>query len=195
VLTAALYDGLRARYGEPHRTVHSWSRVAEMLQMAEEVVNGIAGRTAFILAILFHRAVFDPRSADSGQRSVALMRETLGRSMPADVLDRAEALILALLRGGIPETDDPSLRGDAALLLDFDHAVLGSDPRRFAAHEAALRAEFPHLPEDRYAMARGTALRMMLWRERIFHTDRFFLERERRARRNIEEAITRLEAA
>ena len=40
-----------------------------------------------------------------------------------------------------------------------------------------------------------SALRMLLWKDRIFLTDRFYLEREKRARRNIEAAIAHLEAA
>jgi len=195
MLRPELLADLQRRYAEPHRTVHTWDRIAELLQMAEDVVNGIAGRSAFILAILFHRAVFDPRSGDSSIHSAALMRDFVGAGMPADVLDRAEALILAVTGGAIPDTEDPSLRGDAALLLDFDHAVLGSDAQHFAAHEAALRAEFAHLPEERYRIARGAALQMLLWKERIFLTDRFFLEREKRARRNIGNAILHLEAA
>ncbi|WP_219763761.1 HD domain-containing protein [Neoroseomonas alba] len=195
VLTTAALADLERRYAEPHRTVHTWERVGELLQMAEEVVNGIAGRSAFILAILFHKAVHDPRTVDAPARSAALMREFVRADMPAAVLDRAEALIQAVACGEIPETDDASLRGDTALLLDFDHAVLGSDARRFAAHEAALREEFVHLPADRYHSARCAALRMLLWKDRIYLTDRFFLEREKRARRNIESAILQAEAA
>ena len=195
MLRAELLAELQRRYAEPHRTVHTWDRVGELLQMAEEVVNGIAGRSALILAILFHKAVHDPRSAGSPAHSAALMRELVGKAVPVDTVNRAEALILAMARHEIPETDDPYLRGDAALLLDFDHAVLGSDGQRFADYETALRQEFAHLPAERYRTARSAALQMLLWKDRNFLTDRFYLEREKRARRNIEGTIAQLEAA
>jgi predicted metal-dependent HD superfamily phosphohydrolase len=195
MLKGELLANLQRRYGEPHRTVHTWARIGELLQMAEDVVNGIAGRSAFILAILFHKAVYDPRAADSPRRSVTLMRQFISTSVSSDELDRAEALIMAMTLREMPETDDSSLRGDAALLLDFDHAVLGSDEKRFKNHEAALRSEFPHLPLERYRSARSAALQMLLWKDRIFLTDRFYLEREKRARRNIEGALLQLEAA
>jgi predicted metal-dependent HD superfamily phosphohydrolase len=187
-------EELRRRYAEPHRTFHDWTRVADMLAQAEAIVNGIADRTAFILAVLFHKAVFDRASPDAPQRSAALLRERLGRAVPAERLARAEALILALGRQDLPETRDPSLRGDAALLLDIDHAVLGEPEPAFDAYEAAQRREYAHLKEDAYRAGRATALRMLLWRERIYRTDRYFLERERRARRNIERLVSRLEA-
>jgi len=195
MLKGELLANLQCRYGEPHRTVHTWARIGELLQMAEDVVNGIAGRSAFILAILFHKAVYDPRAADSPRRSATLMRQFVGSGVPADTLDRAEQLIMVMTLREMPETDDPSLRGDAALLLDFDHAVLGSDERRFAEHEAALRHEFAHLPTERYRFARSAALQMLLWKDRIFLTDRFYLEGEKRARRNIEGALLQQEAA
>lgn len=186
---------LRRRHAEPHRAFHDWTRVAELLAMAEEVAHGIADRTAFILAILFHRAVFDPRSTDSAERSVALMRDLAGAELPSWRIDRAASLVLALAERRIPETEDASLRGDAALLLDFEHAILGSEEARYAAYEAAIRREFPHLPDERYRPARAAMLTMHLWAERIFLTDRFYLEREKRARRNIARTIAALEAA
>ncbi|NMJ41552.1 hypothetical protein GWK16_09890 [Roseomonas sp. JC162] len=194
-LSSEVLEDLRRRYAEPHRRAHTWDRVAELLRCAEDVVNGIAEPPAFILAILFHRAVFDPRTSDSAARSAELLRRAIGPAVPMRTLDRAAALILAIDGGEIPETDDPSLRGDAALLLDFRNAVLGSDYRRFAAYEQALRVEAAHLAPERYDMARSAALRMLLWRDRIFFTDRFYLACEKRARRNIQAVIAHHEAA
>lgn len=163
-----------------------------MLAEAEEISHGLGDRTAFVLAVLFHRAVFDRRIQDAAERSVALMRRMLA-GVGAARLARAEALILALARQQVPATPDPSLRGDAALLLDMDNAVLGTPPAEFARHEADFRAEYAHLDEDAYASGRCAALRMLLWRERIYLTDRYYLEREKRARRNIEQLLRRLE--
>jgi predicted metal-dependent HD superfamily phosphohydrolase len=191
-LNAAILDDLRRRYAEPHRHLHVWAHVASLLAQAEDVVGGIADRPAFIMAALFHRAVFDRRTPDGAERSVALMRDLAGRTTPPARLDRARALIMALASQDLPTTRDPSLRGDAALLLDMDRAPLGADPAAFDAHEAAHRAEYAHMTPDAYADGRAAELRMLLWRERIYHTDRYFLSRERRARRNLEELVSKL---
>ncbi len=191
-MDAAILDELRRRYAEPHRHLHVWSHVARLLAEAEEIAAAIADRPAFILAALFHRAVFDRRSPDGAARSVALMRDLAGRITPAARLSRAEALVMALARQEPPVTRDPSLRGDAALLLDMDRAPLGADPAGFDAHEAAHRAEYAHMSDDAYAAGRAAELRLLLWRERIFHTDRYYLARERQARRNAERLLARL---
>lgn len=188
----ALLGELRRRHAEPHRRHHDWPRVAGMLAMAEDVAHAIAARTPFILAVLFHTAVLDRARADGAARSAALMRELV--PAPATTLDRAEALIHAVARQELPETDDPSLRGDAALLLDMDNVPLGAPPAEYDAYEAALRAECAHMDEDRYALGRAAALRVMLWRERIYRTDRFHLVHEKRARRNIERRMAALDA-
>lgn len=188
-----LLSELRRRYAEPHRAFHTWDRVTELLRMAEDVASAVGDRSSFILAILFHRAVLDPRLADAPVRSAAAMRQAVASRIPTQRLMRSEALIFALADGAIPETEDPSLRGDAALLLDLGHAILGADAQRYRAYEDALRREFPHLPEARYGVARAATLRMLLWRERIFLTDRFYLEFERRARRNIRQRVAELD--
>jgi predicted metal-dependent HD superfamily phosphohydrolase len=194
LLNAEVLADLRRRYAEPHRIHHGWARIGGMLAVAEDVSGAIANRGAFILAVLFHNAVFDPKAPDSAQRSARLMREMMGRATPAATLARAEALILAVARQDLPETRDASLRGDAMLLLDADLSILGAPPAEFDAYEAANRQEQAHLRADSYRAGRSAELQMLLWRERIFRTDRFFLACERQARRNIERAIARLDA-
>ena len=166
-----------------------------MLAMAEEISHGLEDKPAFILAILFHTAVFDRANPEAEAQCITVLHRHLGRVLPPHMLARAETLIHAVLRQEPPETDDPGLRADVALLLDMDSAVLGETAARFAAFESANRREYAHLTDDRYRIGRIAALQMLLWRDRIYHTDRFFLEREKRARRNIEALLERLESA
>ena len=192
LLDAAVMAELRRRHAEPHRQLGTWVDLGERLALAEEVLNGIADKGAFILALLFRDAVREPGRADNAARSIELLRVLLAPTVPRRRLDRAAALIRAADRLEAPQTDDPSLRGDAALFLDIDAAILGADPARFDAYEAAHRREHAHLRDDAYNAGRSAALQMLLWRDRLYRTDRFYLEREKRARRNIERTIARL---
>jgi predicted metal-dependent HD superfamily phosphohydrolase len=192
LLPGPVLADLRRRHAEPHRVHHVWAAVGERLALAEAVLNGIAQRPAFILAALFRTAVCDPRRGDNAAASAALMRQALAGSVPNSRLARATALILAAESGEAPETEDASLRGDAALLADIDAAILGAPPARYAAYEAALRQEAAHMKEDAWRAGRSAALQMLLWRDRLYRTDRFYLEHERQARRNIEGMIATL---
>jgi predicted metal-dependent HD superfamily phosphohydrolase len=193
VINPLVFDALRHRHGEPHRHHHTWARVAAMMALTEEVAHGIGDRPAFLLALLFHTAVFDRTHPGAAAESIALMRRVV--AAPAARLDRAAMLIEAWARGELPETDDPSLRADAALLLDMDNVPLAGSPGAYVAYEAALRRESPHLSDDAWAHGRLSALRMMLWRDRIYRTDRFHLTHERQARRNIDAMLVRLGGA
>ncbi|WP_439594591.1 HD domain-containing protein [Falsiroseomonas sp.] len=193
-MTPAIFADLRHRHAEPHRAWHDWARISGLLAMAEEVSHALADKPAFILAILFHTAVFDRANPEAEAESLRVLHRHLGRSLPKPMLARAEALIHAVLRQELPETEDPGLRADAALLLDMDQAVLGEPAARFAAYEAAIRREYAHLAADRYRAGRIAALQMLLWRDRIYHTDRFHLAREKRARGNIAARLRDLEA-
>lgn len=186
-------EELRRRYAEPHRALHDWARVAELLAQAEDLAGAVADRPAFILAILFHKAVFDRRLPGGPERSVQFLHDRLGATVHPATLARAGQLIMALARGEIPNTADASLRGDAALLLDMDLARLGAPAAVFAADEARHRAEFAHLKDDAYRAGRAAQLRTLLWRERIYRTDRYFLAFERAARRNIAALLADLE--
>ncbi len=193
-MDAAILEELRRRYAEPHRRLHGWAHVARMLAEAEEIAAAIADRPAFILAVLFQRAVFDRARPDGAERSIALMRELAGPLLPQARLARAASLVSALTSQDLPATQDASLRGDAALLLDMDRAPLGAGPAAFDAHAAAHRAEYTHMKDDTYAAGRAAELRLLLWRDRLYHTDRYFLAHERQARRNITGLLARLEA-
>lgn len=192
LLPPAVLADLQHRHAEPHRAHHVWASVAERLALAEEVLGGIADKLAFILAILFRHAVCDPRRGDNAAESAALMRKQLRGVVPPARLARAAALIQAADSADPPETGDPSLRGDAALFADIDAAILGAPPARYAAYEAALRREAAHMAEDPWRAGRSAALQMLLWRDRLYRTDRFFLAHERQARRNIETRIAEL---
>lgn len=192
-MNAAIMEELRRRHAEPHRALHGWSRVAALLAEAEDLAGAVADRPAFILAILFHAAIFNRAEARCAERSTDLMRALLGPTVHPATLDRAATLILAMARGDLPETQDPSLRGDAALLLDMAHANLAAPPVEFAAIEAANRREFAHLTEDRYGAGRAAQLRTLLWRDRLFRTDRYYLAHERAARANLAALLERIE--
>lgn len=192
LLPPAVLADLQHRHAEPHRVHHVWAGVGERLALAEEVLGGIAGRLAFILAVLFRHAVCDPRRGDNAAASADLLQRQLRGVVPAPRLARAAALIRAADSAEPPETEDASLRGDAALLADIDAAILGAPPARYAAYEAALRREAAHMAEDPWRAGRSAALQMLLWRDRLYRTDRFFLAHERQARRNIEARIAEL---
>jgi predicted metal-dependent HD superfamily phosphohydrolase len=189
-LPAGTVERLRGRYGEPLRAYHSWKHIEAMLAHAEAAA--VVDRPAFLLAILYHDAVYDPRRGDNEAASADLMRRELTGKVAAGVLDRAKTLVLATHRHALPESDDPALLADAAIFLDIDLAVLGADAATFATYDAAIRQEYAHVPEADYRAGRRAVLERFLMRPRLYLTDTFFEAREQKARANLTAAIARL---
>ena len=182
--------GLRARYAEPHRAYHTQAHVDGMLAGLKELGDAIVHPAAVELAIWYHDAIYDPAATDNEARSAALLRAELdGLAEPA-LLDQAERLVRATADHAVPDTLPAALGADAALFLDLDMAVLGTDRPAFAAYERGIAAEFVPvhglLP---FRSGRARFLRSMLERRRLFLSDRFHLHCDAAARRNMREAL------
>src|SRR6478735_9180828 len=85
-----VFDRLVAAYSEPHRHYHTLEHLAEVFR----VVGRLGGGPAVELAVWFHDAVYDPRSADNEGLSADLVADWLAPSgVPPAVLARATELV------------------------------------------------------------------------------------------------------
>lgn len=147
-------------YGEPHRRYHDSLHLLEVLQTLGRLGNE---DPAVWIAALYHDAVYDPRSATNEEDSVVFMREA-HEAMGVEPLPSIAPLILAT-KTHIAETPE------AAMLLDADLAILGSDPARYAEYAQVIRKEYAHVPEAAYRTGRAAVLRSFLDRDQIFQTN------------------------
>ncbi|MEO7094128.1 MAG: hypothetical protein ABI175_12815 [Polyangiales bacterium] len=179
--TAAL---LASHYGEPHRAYHNATHIAEVLGWFDWVWDQTGWDAAADVhaAVLFHDVIYDPLAKDNEARSAAL-------AVSHGASARASELILLTARHGALTSDD--VDRDAAHFLDSDTAILGAEPHAFDAYDAAIRREYAAVPEDAFVAGRGTFLRTMLERPRIFLSELFHAELDARARANLARAAAR----
>jgi predicted metal-dependent HD superfamily phosphohydrolase len=81
------------------------------------------------------------------------------------VIAHIESLVRATAHTGA----DPS-GADAAVLLDADLAVLGSEPAAYQAYVTGVRAEYAHVDAAAWQVGRGQVLRDLLARRPLFAT-------------------------
>ena len=169
VIPQTVLTDLKARYAEPHRAYHSWTHIADLLEQFAQNRATIGQPVAVELAVLFHDAIYDPRSATNEADSAALLARTMQERTAERDLACASALILATHRH---TTDDVSAEwlDDAKLFLDMDLAILGADEKRFDAYDAAIRQEYAFVPIEDYCKRRGAILRRFLERPRLYLT-------------------------
>jgi predicted metal-dependent HD superfamily phosphohydrolase len=96
----------------------------------------------------------------------------------------AELIELTARHGSLTTADH-----DAALFLDSDMAVVGSAAEAFAGYDAAIAAEYAHVPREAYEAGRRAFLGMLAAKPRIFYTDYFHARLDAQARENLARAL------
>lgn len=190
-LPEPLLDAAQIAYATPPRAYHSWSHVEDVLCRYEEVARGPGweGPREVLLAVVFHDAVYVAGRKDNEEKSAELAAAQVERHLGEEQVDVArvtELIRLTARHGALAPSDvDP----EAALFLDCDMAILGSEPALFAAYDEAIREEYAAVPRELYDAGRHQFLRRLLEAPRIFLSDFFHARRDAQARENLRRAL------
>jgi len=182
-LADSLVHALATANAEPQRAYHTATHIAHVLDWYDRVADDLGwdGAADVYAAIVFHDAIYVPGAKDNEARSAAWARD-------AGYSQRAAELIELTARHGQLAPGD--VDRDAALFLDCDMAILGSDPAAFAAYNAAIAFEYQHVPHDAYRAGRCAFLTGVLAKPRIFLSDYVHARLDPQARANLAAALT-----
>ncbi|MET1074806.1 MAG: HD domain-containing protein [Umezawaea sp.] len=156
------------RYTEAHRRYHNADHVRQVVRDAELLAGDECERDRALVALaaLAHDVVYDGKPGDDERRSAEWARDQLLATGVADEdVGRVEDLVLATLTHEAPADDRL-----AAVLLDADLAILGSDSAGYERYRAAVRSEYAHVPDDAWKVGRAAVLRSLLDRESLYLT-------------------------
>ena len=186
-----LGDDLVARWAEPHRRYHTLEHLTRVLDGVDEFGGHADDLAAVRYAAWFHDAVYDggAASADNEELSARLAEDELpALHVPPDRI--AEVARLVRLTKGHAVADDDH---NGAVLCDADLAVLGGDPREYAAYAQAIRQEDAEVPHEVFRPGRAAVLRGLLELPALFRTPVAVERYEKRARANLAAEIAQLE--
>ena len=194
-------ERLLARYREPQRRYHTVTHLAAVLGAAEELMGQVevTDPEAVRLALFFHDAVYDPRSATNEADSAALARAVLSElEVPAARVDTVVSLIMATRHRTPPPAAADSTSADpdgndTAVVLDADLAILAAEPSRYEAYATGVRAEYAHVDDASWRAGRASVLRAFLDRPAIYLTAPM-RRQEHRARANLAAELAALTA-
>jgi predicted metal-dependent HD superfamily phosphohydrolase len=189
----ARLDDLRRHYAEPHRRYHTWSHILALLEAYAEVKNQVSNREAFLLALYFHDAIYDPKASDNEEQSAQLLLSGAAADLICEVDCAQAAAIIRATRSHEPSgiAGSPARR-DCELLLDIDLGILGAPPHAYRNYAHAIRQEYAHVPDEQFRIGRSHVLAAFLSRARIFLSDHFHDRLERQARINIADELEAL---
>lgn len=186
-LVGGVFDDLRTRYGEKHRAYHTMDHVAACLGHFDTIRHSLDAPRSVELALWFHDAIYNPRSATNEADSARLAVRQLGTlGEDAFVVDSARRLIEITRHPSEPQTSDEGY------LLDIDLAILGANAIDYDLYEKNIRKEYKWVPRFIYRRERSKVLRMFLDQERIYRTGHFHVLFEKQAKNNIERALMSL---
>ncbi len=172
---------LLARWSEPHRRYHDARHLRAVLDAVDELAAHAADPDGVRLAAWFHDAVYAGRPGQDERDSAQLAASTLP-SLGVDGERVAEVVRLVELT----VTHDPA-PGDVngEVLCDADLAVLGGDPKAYAAYASAVRDEYAHVAEEDFRRGRTELLERLLSSKPLYRTATARDRWEEAARRNV----------
>ena len=180
---------LTAAYAQGHRHYHTGAHVDACLRHLDACAARLDQPQEVELALWFHDAVYRPLSSKNERKSAEWASAFLeSNHVPAEVVQRVRALIMATRHEVPPQTRDESY------LVDIDLAILGAEPAVYDNFERAVRREYRLVPARLYRAGRARLLRQFLGHPRIYR-NLPFTQREDQARANLARAIEQLEAS
>ncbi|KIM41146.1 hypothetical protein M413DRAFT_445859 [Hebeloma cylindrosporum] len=183
-----------ARYNEPQRHYHTLTHIHSMLQCLDQFRPVVKDETALTLAIFFHDWIYDPKSKDNEMESVKCFKAFASEiGLSEAIYSRVAGYIERTITHSLP-TDVERSDSDLCLFLDFDLEVLSRSETAYERYAEEIRAEYGHFEEADYCAGRSRVLRSFLGRDRLYFSDEFYKSREQKARVNLEQEISKLEA-
>lgn len=184
-----LSEELVERWSERHRSYHDLSHLLRVLESIE-ILTEPREHPELMAAAWFHDAVYQGQAGTDEQQSADLARNRLGMAgWDRDRCLRVADLILVTVDHR-PDQDDQ----EAQVLVDADLSVLGADTATYAEYARDIRDEYRHVPDTEFAPARARILTRLLDKPALFHTEPGLELWEERARNNVRDEISALEA-
>jgi len=193
------FDRLCQMHSEDTRHYHTMVHLLEMIQylnlLHSRSYTAIQKRedlTAVWLAVFFHDAVYNARSATNEEDSAKLF-ETFAEEVNAFSALKTTVVdfILATKNHKVEQEASPS--SALALFLDLDMAVLGKQPTAYREYAALIRQEYAFVPHDEYCRKRADVLESFLQQQpAIYATPVMHRALEDQARANLRHEIESL---
>ena len=176
------YQMINASYTEPHRQYHNLEHIDTMIFLLQKYAHHITDVDAVAFAIFFHDIVYDVKQQDNEELSALAARAFLQRtSFPAERIAQVMAFIRAT-KTHLNTSNDT----DLDYLLDFDLAILGTEPRQYFTYAQQIRDEYRMYSDTQFKTGRKKVLAHFLALPAIYKTAIFREEREAMARENLD---------
>jgi predicted metal-dependent HD superfamily phosphohydrolase len=173
-LIESWWHRLAAHFRHFPRAYHNVVHVAHLIDLTEQHLPAALSRTKVLWCCFFHDAIYDPLSSHNEENSAELWMEFVQAIEPPEITPAAAAEVrdwILATKHHLQTT--PAAESELAYFLDFDLAILGSEPARYEEYAAAIRHEYQHVSEADFCSKRAQILRGFLEHPFLYFTPRF----------------------
>ncbi|MBT9394961.1 hypothetical protein KLP40_17480 [Hymenobacter sp. NST-14] len=176
------YRQLESAYSGPGRHYHNLTHIRALLDTVDQHAALVHDRAVVELAIWFHDAVYDYRSAENEIRSAALARQFLARTT---LSPEQQARVAYLIECTARHTARHAPAPDLDFFLDADLQILGAAEADYAEYARQIRQEYRLIPGFLYRRGRRKVLEQLLNTPVLYCTPEFRARLDAAARRNL----------
>ncbi len=181
------FDDLLNDYFAPQRHYHDFAHITNLLNLLEDNKFRIRDEDVVFFSIWFHDVIYDTWKTNNEEKSADFAYEILRQtSMSPDRIDKVVEYINAT------KTHTANGDTDLELFLDFDLSILGAEDSIYDFYARQIRQEFHSYPNFIYNRGRKKALRGLLEKRYIYHSDEFRRQSEAKARGNMQRELDTL---
>jgi predicted metal-dependent HD superfamily phosphohydrolase len=181
------FDDLLNDYFAEQRHYHDFAHITHLLNLLEDNKFRVRDEDVIYFAIWFHDVIYNTWKNNNEEKSADFAYEVLRQtSMSSERIEKVVEYIKAT------KTHTANGDSDLELFLDFDLSILGSEEGIYDVYSRQIREEFNSFPNFIYNRGRRKALRGMLEKRYIYHTDEFRKRFEDKARENIQRELNTL---
>lgn len=178
-------------HSEPHRAYHTLVHLKECISLLK--VHKQSHNPIMVLSVLFHDAIYDPKSGTNEEDSAKLFQEFSQEVHLQDdknLIKTVHRYILATKLHKVQENNEEEL----ALFLDIDMAVLGKQQTAYLHYAGLIRDEYNFVDRSVYCEKRAEILEQFLKAPKLYGSNAMSLALEQRARDNLAQEICLLKA-
>jgi predicted metal-dependent HD superfamily phosphohydrolase len=181
------FDDLLNDYFAEQRHYHDFAHITHLLNLLEDNKFRVRDEDVIYFSIWFHDVIYNTWKSNNEEKSADFAYEVLRHtSMSPERIEKVVEYIKAT------KTHTSTGDTDLELFLDFDLSILGSEEGIYDVYARQIREEFNSFPNFIYNRGRRKALRGMLEKRYIYHTDEFRKRFETQARENIQRELNTL---
>jgi len=178
-----LWQEITLKYNEPHRQYHTLSHLKYLFKNLQPLKHQIEDWNSTLFSIFYHDIIYDIRS-DKNEKESAIFAK---KELQILKVDKVTVMKVINIIKATEHHNSNKNNKDTTLFLDADLAILGVHEEIYQEYIHAIRQEYSIYEDEVYYEGRKKVLEHFISRRKIYNSDFFYNNFEKKAKNNLKE--------